>query len=128
MRAWTGGPISTSGGCGCRGIGGRESATILPMATLVSQLVREVFRRELIPTRLRWWFVAEGMCDWYAVLGEQLAPHLGGERRAQSILSEISVPMFTRRHQVLGSRFPAVARAAIGPTMSGLYRVASYPT
>ena len=104
----------------------------MPVAWL-GRGVREIFRRELIPARLRWWFVAEGMCDWYLLLRRELAPHLGGEAAASAVLARLSVSVFHRRYDrlpvALGIALPDRARApsAVGLLMGGLYRLASAP-
>ena len=98
---------------------------------LLALAVREVFRRELIPLRLRWWFAAEGMGDWYRVLRRDLSPHVGGDARASTILSEISAPMFHRRHDLLHTAYGVPSRhedpRRVGLVMGGLYRIASQP-
>jgi len=105
------------------------------MPTLLARTVREVFRREQIPTRLRWWFAAEGMGDWFSLVQEELAPHLGGADRSAAIVAEVAAPMFERRYAVLRGAFPSLPdafpgerRRAIGLAMGALYRIASYPS
>jgi len=97
---------------------------------LLAAGVRAIFRRELLPARLRWWFVAEGMCDWYRVLARDLAPHLKEDPRP--LLSRLGVPMFERRYDILrraGAPVPDRAREprAVALVMGGLYRIASRP-
>ena len=83
-----------------------------------------------------WWFAAEGMCEWYALLAAELAPYLepGAERsgdgrgEAQALLSEISAPLFARRHALLEARFesvPVPGDGSTGQLMGALYRSAS---
>ncbi len=102
------------------------------MADLFSLAVRELFRRELLPVRLRWWFAAEGMCDWYKVLDRDLAPHLGGRTRARAALARLSVPMLHRRYDIVRRAHPRLPDRRVDPravalVMGGLYRVASKP-
>ncbi len=102
------------------------------MADLFSHTVRTLFRRELLPVRLRWWFAAEGMCDWNRVLERDLASHLGGREDARAILSRISVPMFHRRYDLLRRANPRLPDRnaeprAVALLFGGLYRVASKP-
>jgi len=90
---------------------------------LQQRLTREVFARELVPARARWWMAAAGMRDWYAVVGSKLRPHLGDESRA--LLSRLSVRMFERRYAALREAHPDLpgddrARALL---MAGLYRL-----
>jgi hypothetical protein len=96
------------------------------MPTLLARTVREVFRRELIPTRLRWWFAAEGMADWFSVLREELGPHVPA---IDETLADVARPMFERRYSILRASFPSLPDAprAVGLTMGALYRIASYP-
>ncbi|HUS65738.1 MAG TPA: hypothetical protein VMZ28_14405 [Kofleriaceae bacterium] len=87
------------------------------------RLTREIFARELIPARARWWMAAAGMRDWYAVVGSKLRPHLGDDSRA--LLSRLSVRMFERRYAALRETHPGLpgderARALL---MAGLYRL-----
>lgn len=98
------------------------------MATLLARTVREVFRREMIPTRVLWWFSAEGMGDWFSVLREELAPHLGGMERSAEILAKVARPMFERRHAVLRAAFPELPATELGLSFGALYRIASYPS
>lgn len=96
------------------------------MPTLLARTVREVFRRELIPTRLRWWFAAEGMADWFSVMREELAAHGVDE----ATLAAVARPMFERRYAILRAAYPSLPDdpRAIGLTMGALYRIASYPS
>ncbi|MEJ7734504.1 MAG: hypothetical protein WKG00_35565 [Polyangiaceae bacterium] len=99
------------------------------MVPLLARAVREVFRRERFPERVLWWFAAEGMCEWYALLAAELGPYLDPERGpAQALLSEISAPLFARRHALLEARFDSVPVPGDGGTgllMGALYRSAS---
>jgi hypothetical protein len=102
------------------------------MPDLLSRGIRALFKRELLPARLRWWFAAEGTADWYRVLAHDLAPHLGGLERTRALLSELSVPMFHRRYDIVRRAHPRlpdrrVEPRAVGIFMGALYRVASNP-
>ena len=37
-----------------------------------------MFRREVIPTRMLWWFAAEGMIEWFVLVRDELAPRVLG--------------------------------------------------
>lgn len=100
------------------------------MVPLLARAVREVFRRERFPERVLWWFAAEGMCEWYALLADELAPHLGGRDQSRRFLAEISAPLFARRHALLEARFasvpvPGAAPGNTGQLVGALYRSAS---
>lgn len=125
---------------GCAGLRVASSADSLSgMATLLARAVRETFRREKIPTRLLWWFAAEGMADWFSLVREELAPHLtggaGGPRdlaRSGDVLAECAQPMFARRYDLLRVSHPHLPDRqtdprAVGLVIGALYRVASYP-
>jgi hypothetical protein len=95
------------------------------MATLVGRITREVYRRELLPARARWWLAAEGMRDWYRVLGSRLRPHVEDSR---GLLARLSVRMFERRYDALreahpSARLPSPSPRVVLDTMSALYRV-----
>jgi hypothetical protein len=97
------------------------------MATLVGRITREVYKRELLPARARWWLAAEGMCDWYRVLGSRLRPHVADSR---TLLARLSVRMFARRYDALREAHPNARlpspddRPHVGlQVMRGLYRV-----
>lgn len=104
------------------------------MTAWISLAARELFRREMLSARVRWWFVAEGMCQWYRLLRDELAQHLGGRAPAEAILARIAAPMLARRYDLLrgegGARFPelpdrASEPRAVGLVMGALHRVAS---
>ncbi len=103
--------------------------------TFLARGVREVFRRERIPTRLLWWFAAEGMCEWLDLLRRELAPHLGGLAGSEAALAAVAVPLFQRRHDVLHARFRSVppraddlaGRRDTGLLLGGLLRIARKP-
>lgn len=104
--------------------------------TLLARTVREVFRREAIPTRLLWWFAAEGMGDWLSLVRDELVPHLGSAFMSERALTEIAAPMLLRRHRVLaetierdeGADGSSLRAAPTGLVMGALYRVSSYPS
>lgn len=90
---------------------------------MIQRVTREVFARELIPARGRWWMAAAGMRDWYTVVGARLRPHLGDDSRA--ILSRLSVRMFERRYAAVREARPGLPDDARAPAllMSALYRL-----
>lgn len=79
-------------------------------------LVREAYRRERIPDRVRWWLAAQGMRDWYRVLARGLIPHLPD---ARSILSALAFETFSRRSDRRGR--------SLAIFMSALYRMHTAP-
>jgi hypothetical protein len=102
------------------------------MTALFSRAARELFRRELLPARVRWWFAAEGMREWCRLIRDELAPHLGGREQATTRIAELCAPLFRRRYALLRKAFPALpdpatAPRAVGLVMSALYRVAADP-
>jgi len=92
-------------------------------------LVREAYKRERIPARVRWWLAAEGMRDWYRVVARGLEPALG--ENARTILSRLGARMFERRWSVLQGSVPHLADVndarAMPLVMSALYRIRTVP-
>jgi hypothetical protein len=96
--------------------------------TLVDGLVRAAFARELLPSRLLWWFVAEGTAEWARVLRADLAPHLGGDDAARAAIAHAHATMLRRRYGVLReaiASLPAPSDRGIALTFGALARVAS---
>lgn len=90
---------------------------------LVARVTRELYRREAMPARVRWWLAAAGMCDWYRVLARELTPRFDGDApRAKAVLARLAGATFERRWVALGAPPELVARE-LGPTMAALYRV-----
>lgn len=81
--------------------------------------MREVYRRELLPARLRWHMAADGMADWYRSVARGLVPALGEE--AKPTISALGGMMFERRWRVLARERTTERDVAL--MMSGLYRV-----
>ena len=93
------------------------------MNASLALVMREVYRREKIPARMRWWLAAEGMREWYRVLARGLEPHLP---EAKSVLAEIGKETFERRWSVIGSRFPSETHR-MSIVMGALYRIETAP-
>jgi hypothetical protein len=91
------------------------------------QPLREAYRREMIPARVRWWLAAEGMRDWYRVVARGLEPSLGAE--AKPVLSRVGARMFERRWHVMTETWPHLRRGdrAKALVMSALYRTQRNP-
>src|SRR4051812_35700973 len=84
----------------------------------VATVTREVYKRELLPSRALWWLAAAGMRDWYRVLAKRLADHVDDPKK---LLSELSIRMFERRWEAGGR--PSGSRRDVALLMSSLYRV-----
>src|SRR4051812_3222765 len=102
------------------------------MPSVLTRAVRHVFRNEQIPVRVRWWFVAQGMCEWFDAMRTGLASELGGRENAARAIARLSVRIFERRYEILRAQhatLPALADdpRAMALLMGGLYRVASNP-
>jgi hypothetical protein len=93
---------------------------------VVARLTREVFARELLPARARWWMAAAGMVDWYTVVAARLRGQVAGD--ARELLSRLSARMFERRYEVLRAAHPELPdaahdRRALRLVMAALYRI-----
>lgn len=109
-----------------------------PVRSTAGKLVREVYRRELLPERVLWWLAAEGMRDWYRVLAKRLAPHLSGDATnkdakgdpaaARALLAKLSRRMFERRWDALARSHTALPSPAASPRALGLLMGALYRT
>lgn len=88
--------------------------------------MREVYRRERIPARVRWWLAASGMRDWYRNVASELRADLGAG--AKPVMAELIGLTFERRYAALRevhAHLPPPDRdgRAIARTMGGLYRI-----
>jgi hypothetical protein len=105
--------------------GGRVQCA--PMASLTGRVMRELYRREALPARVRWWLAALGMIDFIRVLARGLEPKLAD--RARPIVSDLVARMFERRSLVLRATYeswPGDDRAK-ALALAGLYRMAYKP-
>jgi hypothetical protein len=94
--------------------------------SLFARASREIYRRELIPVRARWWLAAAGMCDWFRIVASKLRPHLGD--RARPVIARLGARMFDRRYDALRALRPDLPPRAADPRalpllMAGLYRL-----
>jgi hypothetical protein len=115
----------------------RSPRDTLAFVGFLTRATREVYRRELLPERLLWWFAADGMRDWFRVLAKRLAPHLAAAGTppsdARVLLSTLAARTFERRWDALreargrGARRALPDRLAdpraVALLMSGLYRI-----
>lgn len=95
---------------------------------MLQAIAREVFKRELVPPRARWWLAAAGMRDRFAYLRKRLAPHLGDD--TERILASAAHATFARRLADLARHHPrleAAGERGPGLVFGALYRVASSP-
>lgn len=101
------------------------------------QVMREVYRRELLPTRALWWLAADAMRDFFRYLEKFLAAPLAdaGIADARALFARIAGQMFTRRWAVLRAQpsgrplppLPPDDPRALGLTMAALYRIERAP-
>lgn len=86
--------------------------------TPAARLLREAYRREKIPARVRWWLAAEGMRDWYRLVGRGIGD--------APLVARVGARMFERRWAALSAKHPHLAGArdprAPALVMSALYR------
>ncbi|HVY48063.1 MAG TPA: hypothetical protein VHB21_19380, partial [Minicystis sp.] len=89
------------------------------MAALVSRVARTLFARELLPTRVLWWFVGEGTLEWAELLARELATELGGRAAARRAVAEAAATMLRRRYDVLRAALPGLPDAGAEPAAGG---------
>ena len=94
------------------------------MASLVALATREVYRRELLPARARWWLAAAGMCDWFRVLASKMRPHLGD--RSRDVLATLGARMLARRYEALRALHPSLPDPSTDPRAPALVTAALY--
>jgi hypothetical protein len=97
---------------------------------LGARAAREIYRRELLPARMRWWLTARGMCDWYRVVAKELGPHFDGDGKA--IVAELAAHALERRYRALRESHaflpdPERDPRALAIVMSALYRLDRTP-
>lgn len=70
-------------------------------------LVREAYRREVIPATLRWWLAADGMHAWYAMLRKGLSEPLGRDGAERAIAAAAALG-YARRYPILRAAHPSL--------------------
>jgi len=82
---------------------------------------QEVYRREALPTHLRWTLAAAGVRDWIRGLSKALREDLGTE--AKPTMQRMTAELFSRRFAALRERHPWLPDDPRGPAiaMHGLY-------
>lgn len=100
------------------------------MPSLAARVTREIYRRELIPARGRWWMAAAGMIDWLRLLSKRLGPHLG--EAVRPVMRSMSGRLFERRYDDLRASFPSLpprSEDTRAPALlfAGLYRLWTAP-
>ncbi len=100
------------------------------------QVMREIYRRELLPTRTLWWLAADAMRDFFRYLEKFLAAPLAeaGIADARALFAGVAAKMFTRRWERLralptGRPLPPLPddERALALTMAALYRLERAP-
>jgi hypothetical protein len=101
-----------------------------------AQVVRQLYRRELFPTRVLWWLAAEGMRDFFRQSEKFLAAPLAeaGATAPRALLATLGARMFARRWPRLRElptgrrlgRLPDGERT-MALTMAALYRIERAP-
>lgn len=90
-------------------------------------VIRQAFRREVIPAPLMWRLAIDGMHGWNLMLVRGLAEAFGGKEQARTVVARRIGPVFRRRYGLLRQRFahlPDEVRepGAVGLLMGALYR------
>lgn len=73
---------------------------------MLSEVIREVYRREKIPAVVRWALAADGMHAWYAMLRKGLEEPLGDRSAAERAVAEAAGLAYRRRYAVLREAHP----------------------
>jgi len=100
------------------------------MPSLSARALREVYRREAIPSSARWWLAALGMRDFFRIIGKGLDPHL--DSPGHELLAQLGGEMMERLYAVLRSQHAHLPSSdddarAIPIVMSALYATWSAP-
>ncbi len=90
------------------------------LRALSGRAAREVYQRELLPTRLLWWMCADGMLVWIRAVERRLREPLGA--RSKAVVAAAVADMSMRRARLL-----ALPQDAVGPFMLSLYRAHHEP-
>jgi hypothetical protein len=93
--------------------------------SMIERAMREVFRREILPARARWWMAAAGMLDWYGFLGSRLRPHLG--ERSREVVARAARRTILRRVEVLAARLPRLREETSALFAAAIYRLYAAP-
>jgi hypothetical protein len=81
------------------------------LVALSSSLLREAYRKELLPSSVRWALAADGMHAWYAMLRKGLAEAMGKEA-AERAIAEAAAVGYQRRYALLVAAHPSLPRDA----------------
>lgn len=94
------------------------------MQRYAARVLREVYRREALPARVRWWMVASGMRDWLRLVARGLRDDIGRDE-ARAVSAELAAETFRRRYDVLRASWPHLRDdpEQRRNTMAALYRM-----
>lgn len=102
-RAWAPAHAARAG----RG-NGRGEGAVWYARSVLTKLVREAYRREVIPEPLLWAMAADGMFTFYAMLRRGLEKPLGSRERAREEIAKAAGLAYARRWTILRERFPGL--------------------
>ena len=96
---------------------------------MLTQLVREAYRREAIPPLVLWALAADGMDTVYGMFRRGLEKPLGSRARAEEEIARAAGLAYARRWSILRERFPQLPadRDAPGRILGALSMSARHP-
>ena len=74
----------------------------------LTDVTREVYRREALPALVRWWLAADAMHAWYAMLRRGLEKPLASREHAERVIADAAGRAYARRWEILRDRFPSL--------------------
>ena len=92
--------------------------------TLAARGLREVYRREVMPARLRWWQAAAGLRDWYRLVARELGERTEIDGRA--LMRELVAETWRRRYADCARRSWWWLPVDAGPDERALWAAALY--
>ena len=102
-----------------------KTALATHVGAVAAPILRQAYKREVLPARVRWWMAAAGLRDWFRFVAKELEPHLGED--ARTAMAELVAEMWSRRYDDVCTRWTwldsSADRRAIASWAAGLYRI-----
>ncbi len=87
---------------------------------MLTEAMREAMRREVLPKTLLHALAADGLSSYYRMFRAGLAPHVGGPRAAEALLSRTTARAWRRRYELLRAAHPGLPSTEREPRAIGL--------